>query len=180
VGWPAKKNRYDVRQRQCNFSGCYHIQAPGAPREKVQFVDGNPDVHFAVEMNKRKDFIDAPTQKRVNLPALHGVSGGGVWSMRPEHNHLYPACARALAGIIIEDWESKSLAKAIRAEPIWALPQSSRGLSRRPCHTANATLRDPRNLRPNICDAKEEAERILVPSPPGSLVARPVSFPTCG
>jgi hypothetical protein len=82
----------------------------------VQLVDGNPGVHFALEMNKRKESIDAPTRKRVNLPALHGVSGGGVWSMRPEHNHLYPTCARALAGIIIEDWESKSLAKAIRAE----------------------------------------------------------------
>ena len=121
-GWPESKNRYNHRLRRFGDDfGCRHIQTQAVLKEEVQSINGDPEVHFAVRMDKRRDFMDVQTHEPVpQLFDLSGVSGSGVWDMDIEDNALFPECARALAGIIVEDHPDKKLAKVIPVEHIWS------------------------------------------------------------
>jgi hypothetical protein len=121
-GWPESKNRFNRRLKRFDDDfGCRHIQSQAALKEEVASIDGNPAIHFAVRMDKRRDFIDANTRKAVpQLFNLTGISGSGVWDMDIEDNEKFPECAKALAGIIVEDHPDKKLAKVIRVEHIWS------------------------------------------------------------
>ena len=108
-GFPAKKNYYDVRKkRYAETCGSYHIQSFMDDPERVRAIGGDPEFHFALKMNKRGDFCDGITNKPIpELFDLHGMSGGGVWHMDRGSGEGFPACATALAGIIVEDWDIK-------------------------------------------------------------------------
>jgi hypothetical protein len=72
-------------------------------------------------MDKHRDFIDAQTGKPVpQLFSLTGMSGSGVWDMNLEDNEHFPSCAKALAGIIVEDHPDESLAKVVRVQQVWS------------------------------------------------------------
>jgi hypothetical protein len=123
-GFPAKKNYYDHRKRRyAPTCGAYHIQSYMEDPERVREIGGDPARHFALEINKRGDFRDGITDKPIpELFDLHGMSGGGVWHMERGTGEGFPACATALAGIIVEDWDTKrdrrGMAKVVKIEEI--------------------------------------------------------------
>jgi len=66
---------------------------------------------------------DLPIEHRVRVtPTVRSSRGErrGVWDMYFGDQRYFPACARSLAEIIVEDHSDKKLAKVIRAENIWA------------------------------------------------------------
>ncbi len=123
-GFPVKKNYYDRRKsKYADTCGVYHIQSYMEDPERVREIGGNPDRHFALEINKRGDFRDGITNQPIpELFDLHGMSGGGVWHMERGPGEGFPACATALAGIIVEDWDTKrdrrGMAKVVKIEQI--------------------------------------------------------------
>lgn len=121
-GWPESKNRYNARKRRFEDGfGCRHIQTQAVLKSEVAKIGGNPEIHFAVRMDKRRDFIDMHSSKPIpQLFALTGVSGSGVWNLDCNHNDMFPSNSTALAGIITEDHPAKNLAKVIRIQQVWS------------------------------------------------------------
>ena len=121
-GWPESKNRYNVRKRRFEDGfGCRHIQTQAVLKNHVATIGGDPSVHFAVRMDKRRDFIDMHSRKPIpQLFSLTGVSGSGVWDLDHTRNEMFPSNATALAGIITEDHPTKNLAKVIRIQQVWS------------------------------------------------------------
>ena len=118
-GWPARKNIYDSKKRMCYFHTCYHIQCPIADLQKLHQTDWNTDVFMGLLADKAKDFVSAASGKRIHLPNLEGVSGAGLWTRSSFVEELRPT-SWSLAGIVIEDHESKRMLKAIKIEHVWA------------------------------------------------------------
>jgi|GEM_PF-1665009 len=123
-GFPANKNYYNRRKRRYDPTcGVYHIEAYMEDHERVLEIGGDPARHFALEMNKRNDFRDGITDQPIpELFDLHGMSGGGVWHMTRGAGEGFPACATALAGILVEDRDTKrerrGMAKVVKIEEI--------------------------------------------------------------
>lgn len=126
-GFPAKRNYFNRHKgAYAPTCGCYHIQSFMKDPDRVLEISGDPEFHFALEMNKKKDFYMESTGEKIpELFGLHGMSGGGVWHMETEQANDMPKCATALAGILIEDWDTthdrKGLAKAVKIEGIYNL-----------------------------------------------------------
>ena len=131
-GFPAKKNCYDRKKmRYAESCGCVHIQSFMENAERVRLIGGNPEFHFALETKKRRDFLDASTNKKIpELFDLDGMSGGGVWHMSSGQGAKIPECATAIAGIFIEDRDTKNdrqgLAKIVKIEAIYNLIKFAR------------------------------------------------------
>ena len=123
-GFPSKKNCYERQKRRYAEScGCVHIQSFMENAERIRSIGGNPEFHFALGTKKRQDFWDASTNKKIpELFDLDGMSGGGVWHMPSGQGAQIPECATALAGIFIEDRDTKKdrqgLAKVVKIEAI--------------------------------------------------------------
>jgi hypothetical protein len=123
-GFPAKKTYYDPRKRAyANTCGCYHIQSFVKNPESVLGIGGDPEFHFALEIRKRGDFLDGLTNKPIpELFDLHGMSGGAVWHMTCGQGGRIPNCATGIAGIIVEDRDTKKdrqgLAKVVKIEAL--------------------------------------------------------------
>ncbi len=131
-GFPAKENYYD-RRKGCyaDTCGCRHVQSYMKNAERVRIIKGNPDYHFALEIRKKHDFWDETNNKRIQeLFDLHGMSGGGVWHMSSKQGDNIPQCATGIAGILVEDRDTKSdrqgLAKAVKIESIYNLVEFAR------------------------------------------------------
>jgi hypothetical protein len=126
-GFPAKKNYYDRRKNAYAITcGCYHIQSYMKDPDRVLKIGGDPDFHFALEVKKRRDFYVGSTNERIpELFDLHGMSGGGVWHMISEKGDEIPQCATGIAGIIVEDRDTKcdrqGMAKVVKIEAIYNL-----------------------------------------------------------
>jgi len=121
-GWPERKNQFNPYRKTEQFGpkpGCYHIQAPAAPTQRVIEIGGITDVHFALEMNLRKDFYDQRTRQRITLFSPAGLSGSGVWNMNPGDGDSMPLCAQSLAGILIEYDDKNHMALVIREKYLW-------------------------------------------------------------
>jgi hypothetical protein len=118
-GWPARKNIYDSKKRVCYFDTCYHIQCPIADLQKLNKTDWNTDVFIGLLADKAKDFISATSGQRIHLPNLEGISGAGVWTRSSLVEEPHPT-SWSLAGIVVEDHESKRMLKAIKMEHVWA------------------------------------------------------------
>jgi len=118
-GWPARKNIYDSKKQKCYFDTCYHIQCPIADLQRLRQVDWNPDVFIGLLADKAKDFVSATSGQRIHLPNLEGVSGAGFWMRSTLLDESNPT-SWSLAGIVVEDHESKRMLKAIKIEHVWA------------------------------------------------------------
>jgi hypothetical protein len=118
-GWPARKNIYDSKKRRCYFDTCYHIQCPVADSQRLHQTDWNADVFIGLLAHKAKDFVSATSGQRIHLPNLEGVSGAGVWMRSSLVEQPHPT-SWSLAGIVVEDHESKRMLKAIKIEHVWA------------------------------------------------------------
>ena len=123
-GFPAKKNNYDSgRKKYPETPGCHHIQSFMECPDRVLAIGGDPEFHFALETRKKGDFFDGFTNKRIpELFDLHGMSGGGVWHMFKGQGEKIPKCATGIAGIFIEDRDTKrdrqGMAKVVKIEAI--------------------------------------------------------------
>lgn len=123
-GYPTKKNYYDHKKGRYAETCCpYHIQSFMDDPKRVQSISGDLDFHFALEVNKRRDFRDGITNKPIaELFDLHGMSGCGVWHMTRGQNEGFPACAIALAGFIVEDRDTRrdrqGMVKVVKIEAI--------------------------------------------------------------
>lgn len=119
-GWPARKNVYRSKTSLCNFDTCYHIQCPIADLRKVRQAGWNTDVYMGLSADKSKDFASATSGDRIHLPNLEGMSGAGVWARSSGDSSTHPASPWSLAGIVVEDHESRRMLKAIKIEHVWA------------------------------------------------------------
>jgi len=121
-GWPESKNRVnETKSRFDDDFGCRHIQTQAVLKAETRLIGGDPEIHFAVRMDKRRDFIYQESGAPVpQLFSLSGMSGCGVWDLDMGASERFPACATALAGILVEDCSSKNLAKVIRARHLWS------------------------------------------------------------
>jgi hypothetical protein len=117
-GWPARKNAYDRKTRSCDFDSCYHIQCPFADERKLCAAGWNTDIYIGLSANKSKDFVSETSGKRIQLPKLEGMSGGGFWLPSPSDGSCGDPDWR-LAGIIVEDDEPRRMLKAIKIEHLW-------------------------------------------------------------
>ena len=131
TGWPARKNVFNRKTREFDYYGCLHIQSQAVEKELVRTIEGDPEIHFALRMNKRKDFFSKQSGQHYELFKLTGMSGCGVWDLdfssgAPD----FPNNAYALAGILVEDHKEKKLAKAIRAQFLWDMLSQCRGIKR--------------------------------------------------
>jgi Trypsin-like peptidase domain len=132
TGWPARKNVFN--RKTWEFEGgyrCFHIQTQAVEKELVRTIKGDPEIHFALRMDKRNDFFSKQTRQHYELFKLRGMSGCGVWdldfsSVAPD----FPNNAYALAGIFVEDHKGHKLAKAIRAQFLWDMLFKCRGIER--------------------------------------------------
>jgi hypothetical protein len=128
-GWPARKNIYDSRKQKCYFHTCYHIQCPIADLQRLRQVGWNPDVFIGLSGDKAKDFVSADSGQRIHLPNLEGVSGAGFW-MRSSLVYEYEPPSWSLAGIVVEDHESKRMLKAVKIEHVWTPLRQGWGLTK--------------------------------------------------
>jgi hypothetical protein len=127
-GWPARKNKFNAKKRVCNFDTCYHIQCPIVETEKIRGAGWNPDIYVGLSANKGKDFVSATSGERVHLPKLEGLSGAGMW-IRSREESAPTSPTWFLAGIAVEDHESKRMLKVIRIEHTWAPLSQGWGLT---------------------------------------------------
>jgi hypothetical protein len=124
AGYPEKKNSYNRFTRTFyKKSGPRIIQTHALEPDAVLKIGGNPHYHFAVALDKRKDFVDGETEEKIpELFDLHGMSGGGVWNMRRTDDKHIREKAESLAGILIEDRDTKNdrqnMAKVIKIEAV--------------------------------------------------------------
>ena len=130
-GWPARKNIYDSKKRMCYFDTCYHIQCPIADLQKLRQADWNADVFIGLLADKAKDFVSATSDQHIHLPNLDGISGAGVWIRSSSVEEPHPTSSWSLAGIVVEDHQSKRMLKAIRIEHVWAPLHYGWGLTKK-------------------------------------------------
>ena len=121
-GWPERKNRFNpYKNRFDSDEHCIHLGSQAMPKELTRTMGGDPETHFAIRMNKKKDFFSIITLQHYTIFKLYGMSGCGVWdcAMSGPGDREFPTKATALAGIFVEDHRTKNLAMAVRVEFIW-------------------------------------------------------------
>jgi hypothetical protein len=102
-------------------------------KELVKPLGGDPEIHFAIRINKKKDFFSIITLQHYTIFKLYGMSGCGVWDVDAGPGDTdFPTKAIALAGILVEDHKSENLAMAIRSRFIWELLGKCCGIQRYP------------------------------------------------
>jgi hypothetical protein len=121
-GYPAKKNRYNrFTKAFYKESGPRLIQTHALAPEAVLRIGGDPKYHFSVAQDKRQDFQHGETKEKIpELFDLHGMSGGGVWSMPRTNDKNIHDKAESLVGILVEDRDTKNdrqnMAKVIKID----------------------------------------------------------------